>query len=71
MNEPNRSRYADGIHIMRYDGAGVVTQVGPDVRYYKPGDEILYLGRIVGQGAYAEYQMVDERHAGRKPRTLD
>ena len=51
---------------MGYDGAGVVTQVGPDVRRYKPGDAICYLGSIVGQGCYAEQQTVDERHAGRK-----
>lgn len=61
----------NGLHVMGYDGAGVVTQVGPDVRYYKPGDEILYLGNIVGQGCYAEQQTVDERHAGRKPKSLD
>lgn len=56
---------------MGYDGAGIVTQVGPDVRYYKPGDEIFYLGSIVGQGCYAQQQTVDERHAGRKPKSLD
>jgi zinc-binding alcohol dehydrogenase family protein len=62
---------ANGIHVMGYDGSGIVTHVGPDVRYYKPGDEIFYLGSIVGQGCYAEQQTVDERHAGRKPRSLD
>lgn len=61
----------NGLHVMGYDGAGIVTQVGPDVRYYKPGDEIFYLGSIVGQGCYAEQQTVDERHAGRKPKSLD
>jgi NADPH:quinone reductase-like Zn-dependent oxidoreductase len=62
---------ANGIHVMGYDGSGIVTHVGPDVRYYKPGDEIFYLGSIVGQGCYAERQTIDERHAGRKPRSLD
>ncbi|KAM0720821.1 hypothetical protein Q7P37_003106 [Cladosporium fusiforme] len=62
---------AQGLHVMGYDGAGIVTQVGPDARYYKPGDEVYYLGNITGQGCYAEKHITDERHVGRKPRTLD
>lgn len=61
---------AQNLHVMGYDGAGIVTQAGPDVRYYKPGDEVYFLGNVVGQGCYAEYTTVDERHAGRKPRSL-
>lgn len=62
---------AQGLHVMGYDGAGIVTHVGPDARYYKPGDEVSFLGTITGQGCYAEQHVVDERHVGRKPRALD
>lgn len=62
---------AQGLHVMGYDGAGIVTQVGPDARYYKPGDEVFLLGNPAGQGCYAEQMLADERHVGRKPRTLD
>lgn len=58
-------------HVIGYDGAAIVTEVGPDVRYFKPGDEIFYLGSPVMQGTYAEEQIVDERHAGHKPQSLD
>ncbi|KAK6212331.1 hypothetical protein LQW54_005464 [Pestalotiopsis sp. IQ-011] len=58
-------------HVVGYDGAGVVEAVGPEVKYFKPGDEIYYLGSPVLQGTYAEKQIVDERHAGHKPKSLD
>ncbi|KUI53995.1 hypothetical protein VP1G_01442 [Cytospora mali] len=58
-------------HVMGYDGAGTVTDVGPDVKHFKPGDEIYYLGSPTAQGCYAEEMLVDERHAGHKPGTLD
>ncbi|KAI0178017.1 quinone oxidoreductase [Pestalotiopsis sp. NC0098] len=58
-------------HIVGYDGAGVVEAVGPEVKYFKPGDEIYYLGSPVLQGTYAEQQILDERHAGHKPKSLD
>jgi zinc-binding alcohol dehydrogenase family protein len=64
QEEPN-------FHVIGYDGAGIVKEVGPDVRYFKEGDEIYYLGSPVMQGTYAEEQIVDERHAGHKPRSLD
>lgn len=62
---------APNFHIIGYDGAGIVLETGPDVKYFKPGDEIFYLGNPVLQGSYAEEQIVDERHAGHKPKSLD
>lgn len=58
-------------HVIGYDGAGGVLEVGPDVKHFKHGDEIYYLGNPVMQGCYAEEVLVDERHAGHKPRRLD
>ncbi|CAI6335333.1 unnamed protein product [Periconia digitata] len=58
-------------HVIGYDGAGIVLEVGPDVKHFQPGEEIYYLGNPVMQGCYAEEVLVDERHAGHKPRRLD
>ncbi|KAL7623908.1 hypothetical protein AAE478_005465 [Parahypoxylon ruwenzoriense] len=58
-------------HIIGYDGAGIVLETGPDVKHFKPGDEVFYMGNPVMQGSYAEELMVDERHAGHKPGSLD
>ncbi|KAI1388701.1 quinone oxidoreductase [Hypoxylon trugodes] len=58
-------------HIIGYDGAGIVLETGPDVKYFKPGNEIFYLANPVKQGTYAEQVLVDERHAGHKPGCVD
>ncbi|KAK8108441.1 quinone oxidoreductase [Apiospora sp. TS-2023a] len=59
------------IHVMGYDGAGVVHEVGPDVRHFQVGDEVYFLASPVLQGTYAEELVVDERHAGHKPKSHD
>ncbi|HEX3624276.1 MAG TPA: zinc-binding alcohol dehydrogenase family protein [Verrucomicrobiae bacterium] len=56
--------------ILGWDAAGVVEAVGPDVKRFKPGDEVYYAGDITRPGSNAEYQLVDERITGHKPRTL-
>jgi NADPH:quinone reductase-like Zn-dependent oxidoreductase len=37
---------------------------------FKVGDEVWYAGDITRQGAYAQYQIVDERIVGTKPSSL-
>ncbi|AYD00273.1 zinc-binding alcohol dehydrogenase family protein [Neorhizobium sp. NCHU2750] len=56
--------------VLGYDAAGIVTAVGPDVKLYKPGDEVFYAGAINRQGTNAEFHLVDERIVGKKPATL-
>ncbi|TNM65609.1 zinc-binding alcohol dehydrogenase family protein [Aliirhizobium smilacinae] len=56
--------------ILGYDAAGVVKAVGPDVKLFKPGDEVYYAGAINRQGTNAEFHLVDERIVGAKPKTL-
>jgi zinc-binding alcohol dehydrogenase family protein len=56
--------------ILGYDAAGVVTAVGPDVKLFKPGDEVYYAGAINRPGTNVEYHLVDERIVGSKPKTL-
>lgn len=56
--------------ILGWDAAGVVEAVGEEVTLFAPGDEVYYAGDITRPGAYAEYQLVDERIVGRKPSSL-
>ncbi|KAK2684503.1 hypothetical protein QWA68_016598 [Fusarium oxysporum] len=58
-------------HIIGYDGAGTVLEVGPECKFFKPGDEISYVGASTRQGSYAEYQLVSELHCASKPKSLD
>lgn len=60
-----------GARILGWDAAGTVEAVGEKVTLFKPGEEVYYAGSILRPGSYAEKQLVDERIAGRKPRSLD
>lgn len=56
--------------ILGFDASGVVDKVGPAVTLFKPGDEVYYAGSMLRPGSNAEYQLVDERIVGHKPRHL-
>lgn len=56
--------------VLGWDAAGVVKAVGKDVTLFKPGDEVFYAGDIRRQGSNAEFQVVDERIVGHKPKSL-
>jgi NADPH:quinone reductase-like Zn-dependent oxidoreductase len=53
------------------DGAGTVVEVGSGCTRFKPGDEVFYVGNTTRQGAAGEFQLVDERNCGHKPKSLD
>lgn len=57
--------------ILGWDAAGIVEEVGPDVKSFKVGDEVFYAGEFTRDGSNAEYQAVDERIVGPKPNSLD
>ena len=57
--------------VLGFDAAGTVEAVGPDVAFFKLGDEVFYAGALDRSGSNAEYQLVDERLVGLKPTTLD
>ncbi|WP_340151280.1 zinc-binding alcohol dehydrogenase family protein [uncultured Sneathiella sp.] len=59
-----------GHKILGFDAAGVVVAVGDEVTDYKVGDEIFYAGDLTRTGTNAEFHAVDERIAGRKPKSL-
>ncbi|KAB2310428.1 zinc-dependent alcohol dehydrogenase family protein [Betaproteobacteria bacterium SCN2] len=59
--------------ILGCDGAGVVEAVGSGASRFKPGDAVYFCNGGIGghPGNYAEYAVVDERFAARKPASLD
>ena len=56
--------------IVGWDAVGTVEAVGNMVTAFRPGDDVFYAGSIARPGAYAEYGLVDERIAGKKPASL-
>lgn len=56
--------------VIGWDAAGVVKEIGSDVTLFKVGDEVWYAGDLNRPGSNAEYQLVDERIVGHKPRSL-
>ena len=56
--------------VLGWDAAGVVESVGPTASLFKPGDHVFYAGDITRPGSNSQYQTVDERIVGRRPRSL-
>ena len=56
--------------IIGWDAVGVGEAVGERVSLFKVGDEVYYAGDITRSGSNAEYQLIDERIVGRKPKSL-
>lgn len=56
--------------IIGWDAAGIVQAVGQDVTLFEVGDSVYYAGDLTKQGSNAEYQIIDERIVGKKPKTL-
>ncbi|KAJ3048609.1 hypothetical protein HK097_010385 [Rhizophlyctis rosea] len=56
--------------ILGYDASGIVEAVGSSVTRFKKGDEVAYAGAIGRDGSNAEFQLVDSRIVGRKPKSL-
>ena len=56
--------------VIGWDASGIVESVGENVSLFKPGDEVWYAGDITRDGCNAEFQLVDERIVGHKPRSI-
>jgi NADPH2:quinone reductase len=57
--------------IIGYDASGVVEKIGSAVTGFGVGDEVYYTPEIsAAPGTYAEYHVVDEAIAARKPENL-
>jgi zinc-binding alcohol dehydrogenase family protein len=61
----------DGEHkILGWDAVGEVVATGEHVTEFKAGDIVFYAGALMRQGSNAEFQLVDERLVGHKPKSL-
>lgn len=69
-----RSAAADTVldtpKIIGWDAVGIVEAVGDQTSRFKVGDEVYYAGDITRSGSNAEYQLIDERIVGSKPKKL-
>lgn len=60
----------DDYKVIGWDAVGEVVAAGEAVTQFKPGDAVYYAGDLNRQGSNAEYQLVDERIVGHKPKSL-
>ncbi len=65
-----KDKVEDTPRVLGWDASGVVQAVGPDVSLFKVGDPVYYAGDITRSGSNAEFQLVDERIVGHKPKSL-
>ena len=56
--------------VLGWDAVGEVVAIGENTSHFAPGDIVYYAGDITRQGSNAEYQLVDERIVGKKPKSL-
>jgi NADPH2:quinone reductase len=56
--------------VLGWDASGVVEAVGSDVMLFKAGDEVFYAGDLTRPGSNSEFQLIDERIVGPKPKSL-
>ena len=57
--------------ILGFDAAGTVAACGSDTELFVEGDPVWYSGSIDRPGSNAEFQVIDERMVGRRPRNFD
>ncbi len=63
---PEKEQYK----VIGWDAVGEVVACGESVEHFKPGDTVYYAGDLTRMGSNAEYQLVDERIVGHKPKSL-
>ncbi|MGV3344713.1 zinc-binding alcohol dehydrogenase family protein [Enterobacteriaceae bacterium LUAb1] len=61
----------DQPRILGWDASAIVRDMGSKVTGFKPGDDVYYAGDLTRPGSNAEYQLIDARITGHKPKTLD
>jgi zinc-binding alcohol dehydrogenase family protein len=64
--EPKGEQYK----VLGWDAVGEVVSTGELVSSFKAGDMVFYAGDLNRQGSNAQYQLVDERIVGHKPKSL-
>lgn len=66
----NRKPNDDQWEIIGWDASGIVKEVGEDVTLFEVGEEVWYAGDLKRQGSNAQFQLIDERIVGKKPKSL-
>jgi NADPH2:quinone reductase len=56
--------------IYGWEASGVVVATGSDVKKFNVGDEVYFGGNVLRPGANAEFTLVDERIAAKKPKSF-
>ncbi|NJB81284.1 zinc-binding alcohol dehydrogenase family protein [Wenyingzhuangia aestuarii] len=56
--------------VIGWDAVGIVEAVGEQTSKFKIGDAVYYAGDISKSGSNSEYQLIDERIVGIKPKNL-
>lgn len=56
--------------VIGWDAVGEVVATGEAVSLFQPGEMVYYAGDLTRPGSNAEYQLVDERIVGGKPKSL-
>ena len=64
------ARGVESFRILGFDGAGTVTEIGPAVTLFSPGDRVYWAGSITRAGSNQTHQLVDERVAALAPTSL-
>ena len=65
-----KDKTLDTPKIIGWDAVGIVEAVGAKTELFKKGDAVFYAGDLTRPGSNAEYQLIDERIVGHKPKTL-
>lgn len=65
-----KEKVLDTPKIIGWDAVGTVEAMGRKTSKFKVGDQVYYAGDITRSGSNAEYQLVDERIVGTKPKKL-
>jgi NADPH2:quinone reductase len=65
-----RETVLDTPKVIGWDAVGTVEAVGDSVTRFNVGDQVYYAGDLTRDGSNAEYQLVDERIVGFKPKNL-
>ena len=56
--------------VLGWDATGIIKAVGEEASLFKVGEEVWYAGDLTRPGSNAQFQLVDERIVGNKPRSL-
>jgi len=66
----NKPSETDEYKVIGWDAVGEIVAMGDSATKFQLGDKVYYAGDLNRQGSNAEYQLVDERIVGHKPKSL-